>query len=24
MKVLNEGLVGWHERRYPMEGTKIP
>jgi len=24
MKVLNEGLVGWYEKRYPMEGTKVP
>jgi rhodanese-related sulfurtransferase len=24
MKVLNEGIVGWHERRYPLEGTKVP
>jgi len=24
MKVLNEGIVGWSERRYPMEGTKVP
>lgn len=19
----NEGIVGWHEKRYPMEGTGI-
>ncbi len=24
MKVLNEGIVGWYERRYPVEGTKVP
>jgi hypothetical protein len=24
MKVLNEGLAGWYEKRYPMEGTKVP
>jgi rhodanese-related sulfurtransferase len=23
MKILNEGIVGWHEKRDPMEGTKI-
>ena len=23
MKVLNEGIVGWYERRYPVEGTKV-
>jgi hypothetical protein len=22
--VLNEGIVGWYEKRYPMEGTKVP
>jgi hypothetical protein len=22
MKVLDEGIVGWYEKRYPMEGTK--
>jgi len=21
MKVLNEGIIGWYEKRYPMEGT---
>jgi rhodanese-related sulfurtransferase len=21
MKVLNEGIVGWHEKHYPMAGT---
>jgi hypothetical protein len=21
MKVLNEGVIGWYEKRYPMEGT---
>ena len=24
MKVLNEGIGGWYEKRYPMEGTKAP
>ena len=24
MKILNEGLVGWYEKRYPMEGTRVP
>jgi len=24
MKVLNEGIVGWYEKRYPMEGSKVP
>jgi len=24
MKVLNEGIIGWYEKRYPMEGTKFP
>jgi len=24
MKVLDEGIVGWYEKRYPMEGTKAP
>jgi len=24
MKVLNEGIVGWYEKRYPMEGSKAP
>jgi 3-mercaptopyruvate sulfurtransferase SseA len=23
MKVLDEGLIGWYQKRYPMEGTKI-
>jgi hypothetical protein len=23
MKVLDEGLPGWLERRYPLEGTKV-
>jgi rhodanese-related sulfurtransferase len=23
MKVLDEGLVGWYQKRYPVEGTKI-
>jgi rhodanese-related sulfurtransferase len=23
MKVLDEGLVGWYQKSYPMEGTKI-
>ena len=23
MKVLNEGIIGWHQKRYPMEGTLI-
>ncbi|MDP2603158.1 MAG: hypothetical protein Q8S00_11265 [Deltaproteobacteria bacterium] len=24
MKVLDEGIVGWYEKRYPVEGTKVP
>ena len=24
MKILNEGIVGWYEKRYPVEGTKAP
>jgi rhodanese-related sulfurtransferase len=24
MKVLDEGIVGWHENHYPMEGTRVP
>jgi rhodanese-related sulfurtransferase len=24
MKVLNEGIVGWYEKGYPMAGTKVP
>jgi rhodanese-related sulfurtransferase len=24
MKVLNEGLVGWYQKRYPKEGSKVP
>jgi rhodanese-related sulfurtransferase len=24
MKVLDEGIVGWYEKHYPMEGTKVP
>jgi rhodanese-related sulfurtransferase len=24
MKVHDEGVIGWHQKRYPMEGTKIP
>jgi hypothetical protein len=24
MKVLDEGIVGWYEKRYPVEGTKAP
>jgi rhodanese-related sulfurtransferase len=24
MKVLDEGIVGWYQKRYPMEGTKVP
>jgi len=23
MKVLDEGLPGWVEKRYPLEGTKV-
>jgi hypothetical protein len=23
MKVLDEGIVGWHQKRYPVEGTNI-
>jgi len=24
MKVLDEGIVGWYQKRYPMEGSKVP
>ena len=24
MKILDEGIVGWHQKRYPMEGTRVP
>jgi len=24
MNVLNEGIVGWYQKHYPMEGTKVP
>jgi rhodanese-related sulfurtransferase len=24
MKILDEGIVGWYQKRYPMEGTKTP
>jgi rhodanese-related sulfurtransferase len=24
MKVLDEGIPGWQQKRYPMEGTKVP
>ena len=24
MKVLDEGIVGWAKKRYPLEGTKAP
>ena len=24
MKVLNEGIVGWYQKRYPVEGTNFP
>jgi len=24
MKILDEGIVGWHEKRHPMEGTRVP
>ena len=24
MKVLDEGIVGWYEKHYPVEGTKVP
>ena len=24
MKVLDGGIVGWYQKRYPMEGTKVP
>jgi rhodanese-related sulfurtransferase len=23
MKVLDEGIVGWYQKHYPVEGTKI-
>jgi rhodanese-related sulfurtransferase len=23
MKVLDEGIVGWYQKRYPVEGTQI-
>ena len=24
VKVLDEGIVGWYQKRYPVEGTKVP
>jgi rhodanese-related sulfurtransferase len=24
MKVLDEGIVGWYEKNYPMAGNRIP
>jgi len=24
MQVLDEGVIAWYQKRYPMEGTKIP
>lgn len=24
MKVLDEGIVGWYQKHYPMEGSKVP
>lgn len=24
MKVLDEGIVGWYQKRYPMQGSKAP
>jgi len=24
MKVLDEGIVGWYQKRYPLAGTKVP
>lgn len=24
MKVLDEGIVGWYQKRYPIEGTRVP
>jgi rhodanese-related sulfurtransferase len=24
MKVLDEGIAGWYQNGYPMEGTKVP
>jgi rhodanese-related sulfurtransferase len=24
MKVLDEGIVGWYQKRYPIEGSKAP
>jgi rhodanese-related sulfurtransferase len=24
MKVLDEGIIGWHQKLYPMEGTQVP
>jgi rhodanese-related sulfurtransferase len=23
MKVLDEGIAGWHQKSYPMEGTRV-
>ena len=23
MKVLDEGIIGWHEKGYPLEGTRV-
>jgi len=24
MQILDEGIVGWYQKRYPMEGTRVP
>jgi rhodanese-related sulfurtransferase len=24
MKVLDEGIIGWHQQGYPLEGTRVP
>jgi rhodanese-related sulfurtransferase len=24
MKVLDEGIPGWYQKHYPVEGTKVP
>jgi rhodanese-related sulfurtransferase len=24
MKVLDEGIVGWHQQGYPLEGSQVP
>jgi rhodanese-related sulfurtransferase len=24
MKILDEGIVGWYQKHYPMEGNRVP